>query len=52
MARAIAAVSASNKRIRKMELKHARTRESLETMLATFNIKRHGDEADAEPNNR
>lgn len=45
MAKTFAAVSASKQRIRRREQRHASTRESLERMLATFDVERHGGEA-------
>lgn len=43
--KASAAVSASNKRIRRLEQAHAGTQTSLERMLAAFDNERHGGEA-------
>jgi len=42
---ACAAVSASEKRMRRREQAHARANDSLEQMLALFDRKRHGGEA-------
>jgi hypothetical protein len=49
MTQTLAAVAASNKRILRMEQRHANTLESLKTMLAAFAAERHGGEVMAWP---
>jgi hypothetical protein len=45
MADALSAVSASEKRIQRREEAHAKTKESLDHLLASFDIDRHRGEA-------
>ena len=45
MSDALAAVSASNKRIRAKELAHAKTKESLDRLLDALDVERHRGEA-------
>jgi hypothetical protein len=49
LAKTFAAISASEKRMRRREQEHAGTRESLERMLASFDVARHGGEVMAFP---
>jgi len=44
MTEALAAISASNRRIRRREEAHAKTRESLDRLLAAFDAERHRGE--------
>ena len=49
MTDALAAVSASEKRIQKREQAHAKTKESLDQLLAAFDVDRHRGEVMAFP---